>query len=402
VLRRLFDAIEPHFKDGGRLTPFHALYEAIDTFLFTTDRQTTGAPHVRDGIDLKRLMIVVFVALLPCVWMAMWNTGMQANTALVGQGLEQAAGWRGAVMEQLGVTPDPGSVVSNAVHGALFFLPLYLVTMMAGGLWEGLFAAIRGHEISEGFLVTGLLFPLTLPPTLPLWQAAVGISFGVVIGKELFGGVGRNILNPALTARAFVFFAYPARMTGDAVWVAADGYTQATPLGALASADPSVGMAALDITWNQAFLGLIPGSMGETSALACLIGAVILVLTGIGSWRVMLSMLLGGAACAAFFTAVGSDTNAMFSMPVHWHLVSGSFAFGLVFMATDPVSAAQTNAGRWIYGFFVGFISIVIRSANPAYPEGVMLAILMGNVFAPLIDWFVEQANIRRRAVRYG
>jgi Na+-transporting NADH:ubiquinone oxidoreductase subunit B len=287
-------------------------------------------------------------------------------------------------------------------HGALYFLPLYLVTMMAGGLWEGLFAMVRRHEISEGFLVTGLLFPLTLPPTLPLWQAALGISFGVVIGKELFGGVGRNILNPALTARAFVFFAYPARMTGDGIWTAVDGFTQATPLGALAAASPGTGPAALDVTWTQAFLGLMPGSMGETSALACLIGAAVLVFTGIGSWRVMLSMLMGGVACAALLFWVGSDTNAMFSIPVHWHLVTGSFAFGLVFMATDPVSAAQTNAGRWIYGSLIGVVAIVIRSLNPAYPEGVMLAILMGNVFAPLIDWFVIESNIKRRAVRYG
>jgi Na+-transporting NADH:ubiquinone oxidoreductase subunit B len=276
------------------------------------------------------------------------------------------------------------------------------VTLVAGGVWEALFAMVRRHEIAEGFLVTSILFPLILPPTLPLWQAALGISFGVVIGKELFGGVGRNILNPALTGRAFLFFAYPMRMTGDSIWTAVDGYSGATPLGAMAVATPGEALSAIDVTWQQAFLGVMPGSMGETSVLACLIGAAILIITGVGSWRVMLSMLVGGAGCAALLQAIGSDTNPMFAVPVYWHLISGGFAFGLVFMATDPVSAAQTNLGRWIYGFFVGVVSIVIRSANPAYPEGVMLAILLGNVFAPLIDWFVVQANVRRRALRHG
>lgn len=402
MLRRLFDRIEPLFVEDGRLSFMFPLYEAVDTFLFTTGRQTDGAPHVRDGIDLKRLMITVYVALLPCIAMAIWNTGLQGNRALQGMEADQAAGWRGAVMTALGVAPDPASLGANLLLGALYFLPLYLVTLAAGGLWEGLFAVVRRHEISEGFLVTSVLFPLTLPPTLPLWQAALGISFGVVIGKELFGGVGRNILNPALTARAFVFFAYPARMTGDSIWVGADGYTHATPLGALATSEPGSGLAVLEITWREAFVGFMPGSMGETSTLACLIGAAILIATGIGSWRIMVSMLAGGVACAALFLAIGSDTNPMFAMPIHWHLVTGGFAFGLVFMATDPVSAAQTNKGRWIYGFLVGFVSIVIRSSNPAYPEGVMLAILMGNVFAPLIDWCVVQANIKRRALRYG
>jgi Na+-transporting NADH:ubiquinone oxidoreductase subunit B len=402
VLRRVFESVEPAFSDGGRLSYFHPLYEAIDTFVFTTDRQTSGAPHVRDGMDLKRVMIVVYVALVPCIWMAMWNTGFQANQALATMGLDVVPGWRGDAMRWLGLTPDPASLWANVAHGALYFLPLYLVTLVAGGVWEALFAMVRRHEIAEGFLVTSILFPLILPPTLPLWQAALGISFGVVIGKELFGGVGRNILNPALTGRAFLFFAYPMRMTGDSIWTAVDGYSGATPLGAMAVATPGEALSAIDVTWQQAFLGVMPGSMGETSVLACLIGAAVLIITGVGSWRVMLSMLVGGAGCAALLQAVGSDTNPMFAVPVYWHLISGGFAFGLVFMATDPVSAAQTNLGRWIYGFFVGVVSIVIRSANPAYPEGVMLAILLGNVFAPLIDWFVVQANVRRRALRHG
>ena len=402
MLRKLLDRVEPLFEEDGRLSRLYPLYEALDSLLYTSGRANPGAPHVRDTFDLKRMMVMVAVALLPTVYMALWNTGYQANLALQAMGLDQAPGWRGDILAALEIACDPQSVWANLIHGALYFVPVYAVTMVVGGFWEGLFATVRRHEINEGFLVTGLLFPLTLPPAIPLWQVALGITFGVVVGKELFGGTGRNILNPALTARAFVYFAYPVEMSGDAVWVAVDGFTHATPLTALTAADPAVGMAALGTSFREAFLGTIPGSMGETSVLACLIGAAILVLTGIGSWRTMLSCVLGGAACAALFQSAGSDTNAMFNMGPAWHLVTGGFAFGLVFMATDPVSSAQTNTGRWIYGFLIGVLTVLIRVTNPGYPEGIMLAILLGNVFAPVIDWFVEQANIRRRQARYA
>jgi len=401
-LRRMLDRVAPTFEGDGKLSVLYPLYEALDGFLYSSGRANPGAPHVRDAMDLKRMMIVVVVALLPVCYMALWNTGYQANLALQTIGLDHATGWRAEILTRMGVGFDPGSWWANVLHGSLCFVPIYFVTMLVGGLWEVLFALVRRHEINEGFLVTGLLFPLTLPPAIPLWQVALGISFGVVIGKELFGGTGRNILNPALTARAFVYFAYPAQLSGEDVWVAVDGYTQATPLTVLSSADPAVGVGAVDVTWMEAFLGTMPGSLGETSVLACLIGALILVLSGIGSWRIMLATLIGGAAGAGMFLAVGSDTNAMFGVGPLWHFVLGGFAFGLVFMATDPVSAAQTNAGRWVYGFLVGWITIVIRAVNPAYPEGIMLAILLGNVFAPLIDWGVEQANIRRRLARHG
>jgi Na+-transporting NADH:ubiquinone oxidoreductase subunit B len=402
MLRKLFDRFAPHFEGDGKLKRLYPLYEAIDSLLYSSGRASPGAPHVRDSMDLKRMMIIVVVALLPAVFMAIWNTGYQANLAMQSTGLETAPGWRGDILNDLGVGHDPESFWANLFHGAAYFLPAYIVTMIVGGLWEVLFACSRRHEISEGFFVTGLLFPLILPPAIPLWQVALGITFGVVIGKEVFGGTGRNILNPALTARAFVYFAYPAEMSGDDVWVAIDGFTQATPLTALTSADPATGMSAVNTTWSAAFLGTIPGSMGETSALACLLGAALLILTGVGSWRIMASVVIGGVIGAALFVAVGSDTNAMFAMGPHWHFVVGGFAFGLVFMATDPVSAAQTNVGRWIYGFLIGLLTVVIRVTNPAYPESIMLAILLGNVFAPLIDWFVEQANIKRRSARYG
>jgi len=399
-LRKLFERMTPVFKDG-KLRAFWPVYEAIETFVFNTGAKTKGDPHVRDGLDLKRLMFMVVVALIPCCFMAMWNTGMQANLAMQQVGLESAPSWRAFIMDSVGY--DPSSFFANLIHGALFFLPVYIVTMAVGGFWESLFCMVRKHELSEGFLVTGLLFPLTLPPDIPLWQVAVGISFGVVIAKELFGGVGKNFLNPALAGRAYLYFAYPAYISGtNAVWTGVDGATGATPLTELAGNDPKLGMDVItDTTWMDAFLGMTPGSMGETSTLACLFGAVVLIIAGIGSWRIMLSMLIGGMGFAAVLYGIGSDTNAVFSMPPHWHLVTGSFAFGLVFMATDPVSAAQTNVGRWIYGGLIGVMTILVRVINPAYPEGVMLAILFGNVFAPLIDYFVVQANIKRRAARY-
>lgn len=389
-----------HFQKGGRFARWYPLYEAFDSILFGSNLKTTGAPHVRDAIDLKRVMTMVIISLLPCVFMAMWNTGHLANLALASLGLSGPEGWRGQIMLLVGC--DPASHLSNILHGALYFLPIYAVTLVVGSFWEGLFNLLRGHEFSEAFLVTSLLFPLTLPPTIPLWQVALGISFGIVFAKEVFGGVGRNFMNPALASRAFIFFAYPAQMTGDQVWTTVDGVSGATPLGMFASAQPGQVMQSLDITWAQAFVGTIPGSMGETSTLACLIGAAILLITGIASWRVMTAMTLGALACGAWFWLTASGTNPMQEIPPHWHLVLGGFAFGMVFMATDPVSSAQTHTGQWLFGSLIGVLAILIRVANPAFPEGVMLAILLGNVFAPLFDYFVIEANIKRRKLRHG
>ncbi|MEE3263587.1 MAG: NADH:ubiquinone reductase (Na(+)-transporting) subunit B [Candidatus Latescibacterota bacterium] len=398
VLRQLLDAAEPHFTHDGKLKPLYPIYELIDTFLYTPADVTKNASHVRDGIDLKRLMITVAVGLIPCIFMAMWNTGYQANLAMAHLGMESADGWRGVIIDIFGIGYDPTSLLANLVHGALFFVPVFLVCNMVGGFWEALFAMIRGHEVNEGFLVTGILFPLTLPPTIPLWQVAIGISFGVVIGKEIFGGTGKNFLNPALTARAFLYFAYPAQISGDKVWIAVDGYSKATPLGQV----PADGMEALtgSMTKMQAFLGTSPGSMGETSVLACLIGAVILIGSGIGSWRIMLSMTIATVVLGALLHMVDSTTNSMFAMDPVWHLLLGGYAFGCVFMATDPVSASFTNLGKWLFGGLIGVMTILIRVVNPAFPEGVMLAILFGNTFAPVFDYLVVQANVRRRALR--
>lgn len=402
-LRRLLDKQEKLFTDGGPLEKLYPLYEAGDTFLFTPGATTERAAHVRDALDVKRLMSMVIVALAGCIAMAMYNTGLQANRAIAA-GAAPLDSWQSSAMNALGLAFDPASLLASFVHGALYFLPVMLVTYAVGGAWEALFAIVRGHEINEGFLVTGMLFPLILPPTIPLWQVAVGISFGVVIGKEIFGGTGMNIFNPALLSRAFLFFAYPVELSGDRVWIAAqtspDGVSGATWLARAAESGYAVFAPA--ISWWDAFLGFIPGSMGETSALAALAGAVLLVVTGIGSWRIIAGVVAGTIGMTLVLNAVGSDSNPFFDVPFWWHMVLGGWAFGTVYMATDPVSAAHTNRGRWIYGFLIGVFAILIRVINPAYPEGIMLSILLMNVFAATIDHYVVKANIKRRKVRYA
>ncbi len=398
LLRNFLDRLEPLFVKGGRFERFGAVYEMIDTGLYTPSDVTRGAPHVRDAMDLKRVMIYVLFASAPAAIIGMYNVGLQANTAIWPMELTEVVGWRAALLSELGIGFSPESFWACFLHGLLYFLPIYIVTLAVGGFWEVLFAAVRNHEVNEGFLVTSWLFALILPPTIPMWQVALGISFGTVIGKEIFGGTGKNFLNPALVGRAFLFFAYPSQISGN-VWVPVDGYSGATPL-VLAAQGGVQGMTDGGITWMQAFIGTVPGSLGETSALACLLGAIFLVYTRIASWRIMLGVVLGLFATTVLFNLVGSDTNPMFAVPWHWHLVIGSAAFGLVFMATDPVSASMTNTGKWIYGALIGVMIVLIRVVNPAYPEGVMLAILFGNVFAPVIDWFVVRANVQRRIRR--
>jgi Na+-transporting NADH:ubiquinone oxidoreductase subunit B len=391
ALKRLFNSTRPHFEAGGRLEKLHPLFDAIETVAFAPALTTTADAHVRDSLDLKRYMTFVIIALMPPFFYGIYNTGYQSHLAS-GLSLE---------------------FVPVMMRGAWVVLPMLMVSYAVGLFWEVLFASIRKHNISEGFLVTGLLFPMTLPPTTPLWQVAVGISFGVVIGKEIFGGTGRNILNPALTARAFIFFAYPANMSGDRVWTlvqqsgqqAVDAVTAATPLALLPLA--TTGEAASRIlvdagyTFQRLFIGNIPGSVCETSALMCLVGAVFLVLTGVGNYRNMLGGILGVLAVAypgyLINLSSGGEAARLFSVHPAWHLVMGSFAFGIVYMATDPVSGPGMNLSRWIYGFAIGALTVMIRVFNPAYPEGVMLAILFMNLFAPLMDHFVIKARLRKR-----
>ena len=395
--------VKHHFEKGGKLEFFYPLWEAQFTGLFTPGEVTRTASHVRDGLDNKRLMITVVLALLPCMGMAMFNTGYQALLAIA-QGAAPLDSWQVWFYDALGFSYDFKNPALCVLFGALHYLPVVVAAMATGGIVEPLVAMIRKHEINEGFLVTGMLIPLTLPPTIPLWMVVLGTAFGTIFAKEIFGGTGMNFLNPALTARAFLFFAYPAAMSGDSTWIAADfagvdGFSGATLLAQAAVSGEGALAAA---SWTDAFLGFVPGSMGETSALACLIGALLLVWTGIGSWRTMAGVVLGTIATAGLLNTIGSDTNPMFGVPWYWHAVLGGWAFGMVFMATDPVSSAFTNQGKLIYGSLIGVLVVLIRVVNPAYPEGMMLAILFMNMFAPLIDHFFVQANIRRREARYA
>lgn len=388
-LREILDKQKPLFEKGGKFEKLYYLFEAQDTFLFSPDT-TAGirGVQIRDAIDLKRMMITVVVAMLPCLMFGIWNVGYQHSIA---------TGAEMALMDQI-------------ITGSIVVLPIVLVAYAAGGLVEAIFAVIRKHPINEGFLVTGMLIPLVMPPTIPLWQVAMATIFAVIIAKEAFGGTGMNVLNVALTARAFLYFAYPTDISGE-VWtyfgdkVATDGFSGATALSIGAATTTSEAAQPLIDQLNQSgysffdlMMGYIPGSIGETSTIMCLIGGLILVATGVGSWKIIVSVFGGAYAMGLIFNLVGA--NDFMSLPPHYHWVAGGLAFGAVFMATDPVTAAQTERGKWIYGFLIGMITVVIRIFNPAYPEGIMLAILFMNVFAPLIDYNVVNANKKRRLKR--
>ncbi|MGC9331610.1 MAG: NADH:ubiquinone reductase (Na(+)-transporting) subunit B [Bacteroidales bacterium] len=383
-LRKYIDKIKPHFEKGGKFYKLHSTFEAFETFLFVPDKTTKTGAHIRDVNDMKRTMIIVVIALVPALLFGIWNTGYQHFLAM-------------------GKSPE---FWPSVWYGFLKVFPIVVVSYVVGLAIEFMFAQIRHHEVNEGFLVTGMLIPLVMPADVPLWMVAVATAFAVVIGKEVFGGTGMNIFNPALTARAFLFFAYPAWMSGDKVWIGGmvdgqtlDGYSGATPLAQASqgSIDFTLGNGnSIDLI--DLITGTIPGSIGETSKIAILLGAAILLITGVGSWRVMLSMLAGGLTMGIIFNLVGA--NPFMKIPFWEHMLIGSFFFGMVFMATDPVTAAQTNRGKWIYGFLIGLLAMLIRVVNPAYPEGTMLAILLMNVFAPLIDHYVVQANIKKRKKR--
>ena len=396
-LRNLFDKSKPLFEGKGRFARFFPLFDVFENLFYSSERKTSGLTHVRDGSDIQRVMVVVWLATFPTMFFGMYNIGYQALAALEAinlAGAEHIKDWHWPLV-QLFSGLDPNSILDCIAYGAIYFIPIYLVTFFVGIAWEMVFAVVRQHEISEGAFVTTVLFALSCPPDAPLWQVALGISVGLVIGKEIFGGTGKNFLNPALTGRAFLYFAYPASWSGDMSWVAVDGYTAATMLGI--SAQDGYSNMPDAFTWSNAFFGLVPGSIGETSTVAILVGLAILLFTKIASYRIVGGVILGTIVTSYLFNLIGSDTNPMFQMPFWWHMVMGGYAFGLVFMATEPVSGSHTNTGRWIYGFVIGFMVIMIRVLNPAYPEGMMLAILFGNLLSPLIDHFVVSRNISYR-----
>jgi Na+-transporting NADH:ubiquinone oxidoreductase subunit B len=382
-------------KKGSGSAILRILAATVKGFIYPPGTASSSAPHVLDAISMKRILLIYLCALVPVLFMALYNTGYQANLALANIDNPIVPGWRGTILTLMGTAFDPRNVVSNLTHGMLYFAPVLITAFVVGTFWEILFAVTRKREINEMFIVTILLFSLIMPPTIPLWQVALGISFGIVLGKEVFGGFGMNILNPALLGYAFLFFAYPAQISGNAVWIAVDGVTGATPLAVLEN--PSL---STSVNWMDAFIGLVPGAMGETSALACLIGACIMLFAGIASWRVILGLFAGAVSLAWIFNIIGSDTNYMFGITPLWHVVLGGFAFGAVFMATDPVTGAMTLKGQFFYGLLVGLLAILIRVLNPAYTEGMMLAILFGNVFAPAIDKAVILMHIRTRQAR--
>ena len=396
-LKKFLEDIEPHFEPGGKHEKWYALYEAAATIFYTPGHVTKTGSHVRDNIDLKRIMILVWMATFPAMFFGMFNIGHQASIALA-NGFALGNSWQVGLFQLFGGELAAASGWgAKMFYGACHFLPIYATVFIVGGFWEVLFASIRKHEVNEGFFVTSVLFSLILPATIPLWQVALGITFGVVMAKEVFGGTGRNFLNPALAGRAFLFFAYPAQISGDTVWTAVDGFSGATWLGQAAS---GVNYFADMELWSNAFFGFIQGSMGETSTLALMIGGLALIYFRIASWRIVGGVFAGMVVMSFLLNGIGSETNPMFAMPWYWHLVLGGFAFGMFFMATDPVSASYTNKGKWAYGILIGVMVVLIRVINPAYPEGMMLAILFANLFAPLFDHFVVQSNIKRRLAR--
>ena len=373
-LRRYLDKIRPNFEKGGKLEKLYSTFEAFESFLFVPNKVTLTGSHIRDSVDLKRTMVIVVIALMPALLFGMWNVGYQHFLA-IGQ---EANLWQ------------------NFWFGFLQVIPIVIVSYVVGLGIEFAFAQSRGHDVNEGFLVTGMLIPLIMPPDVPLWMVAVSTAFAVIFGKEVFGGTGMNILNPALTARAFLFFAYPQDMSGDKVWIVdkPDAFSGATPMGDAMIGEVDKIPSAMDM-----FLGFIPGSIGETSTVAILIGALILLFTGVASWRIMLSVVVGGLLMGFIFNLIA--LNDYMLIPAWEHLIMGGFAFGAVFMATDPVTGTQTTKGKYIYGFLIGFFAVMVRVFNPAFPEGMMMAILFMNVFAPLIDHYVIEANIRRRKKRW-
>lgn len=382
-IRDIFDKLKPKFSKGGRFEKFSSTFEAFESFAFTPNTVTGSGQraykgsHIRDAVDLKRTIITVVIALMPALLFGMWNIGHQTSVAY-------SLDW---------------GFWQEFWNGFLRMLPIIVVSYVVGLVIEFFFAEIRHEEVSEGFIGTGMIIAMIVPVTVPLWQLALAVAFAVVIGKEVFGGSGYNFLNPALVARAFLFFSYPTHMSGDSVWIAApfhftgDAVTGATPLGQLMASQP-LSASALDM-----FIGTIPGSTCETSVVAIILGAVLLLLTGIASWRIMLSVVIGGGLMGLLFNAIGA--NEYMQLPFYYHYLMGGFAFGCVFMATDPVTAAQTNTGKWIYGFLIGAFAVLLRVLNPAYPEGMMLAILLMNCFAPLIDHCVVARNINKRKKRW-
>jgi Na+-transporting NADH:ubiquinone oxidoreductase subunit B len=399
-MRGMFDRYRPRFSQDGEYSAWRGLFQLLDRFLYSTPATTSGAPHVRDANNVQRVLNNFVIATLPCWLIGLWNLGQQTRFAMLQTGMEAAPGWRGWLLSALGVGYDPSSIGACLLHGLLYFLPIFIVALLTGAVWEALFAHRRRRPVDEGLLSIAWLFAMILPATAPLYQVALGMTFGIVVGKGIFGGTGRYLVNPAILALAFLVFSYSNLIFGEGAWIPVPGYDEPTTIVLAVEEGGVPGLMAVGYDWQQLFIGSQPGPLGVTSILGCLLGAIYLLMTGTASWRIMLGSFLGMIATVLALNQLGPADDPMYAVPWYWHMVMGGWAFGTVFLATDPVAAAMTNPGRWGFGLLVGSLTIIIRVTNPAYFEGVIFAILLASIFSPLFDFIVVERNIRRRRAR--
>jgi Na+-transporting NADH:ubiquinone oxidoreductase subunit B len=399
-MRRLFDHLRPKFRQLGEYAPYRGLFQLLDRFLYSSPARTSGTVHVRSANNVQRLVNNFVVATIPCWLIGMWNLGEQTNQAMQQFGIAIAPGWRGWLLSSLGVGYDPENIAACLLHGFLYFFPIFIVALLTGACWEALFAHKRRRPVDEGLLSIAWLYTLILPATVPLYQAALGMTFGMVVGKGIFGGTGRYLVNPAMLGLAFLTFSYSNLLFGQGAWIPVPGYDEPTTIELAVEEGGVSAVLSVGYDWWQLFIGNQPGPIGVTSVLGCLLGAAFLIISGTASWRIMLGSLFGMIATVLFFNNVGPADNPMFSVPWTWHLLIGGWAFGTVFLATDPVAAATTNPGRWGFGVLVGVLTIIVRVTNPSYYEGVIFAILLASIFSPLFDFVVVELNIRRRRLR--
>jgi Na+-transporting NADH:ubiquinone oxidoreductase subunit B len=399
-MRGMFDRYRPKFSQDGEYSAWRGLFQLLDRFLYSTPATTSGAPHVRDANNVQRVLNNFVIATLPCWLIGLWNLGQQTRFAMLQTGMEAAPGWRGWLLSALGVGYDPSSIGACLLHGLLYFLPIFIVVLLTGAVWEALFAHRRRRPVDEGLLSIAWLFAMILPATAPLYQVALGMTFGIVVGKGIFGGTGRYLVNPAILALAFLVFSYSNLIFGEGAWIPVPGYDEPTTIVLAVEEGGVPGLMAVGYDWQQLFIGSQPGPLGVTSILGCLLGAIYLLMTGTASWRIMLGSFLGMIATVLALNQLGPADDPMYAVPWYWHMVMGGWAFGTVFLATDPVAAAMTNPGRWGFGLLVGSLTIIIRVTNPAYFEGVIFAILLASIFSPLFDFIVVERNIRRRRAR--
>lgn len=401
-MRKLFDHLRPKFEENGKHAAYRGVFQLLDRFFYSSPNATIGAPHVRDANNVQRLMNNFVIASIPCWLIGMWNLGEQTHFAMAQMGMTEAPGWRGAIMAAVGLGYDPQDVAACFFHGFLYFLPIFVIALLTGAFWESLFAQQRRRPVDEGLLAIAWLFAMVMPATVPLYQVALGMSFGIIVGKGIYGGMGRYLVNPAVLGFAFLMFSFSDLVFGEGAWIPVAGYDEPTTIELAIEEGGIAALQSVDYHWWQLFIGNQSGPIGITSILGCLLGAVFLVISGAASWRIMLGSLIGMIAAVMLLNALGPEDNPMFHVPWYWHFVIGGWAFGTVFLATDPVAAATTNPGRWGFGILVGALTIIVRVTNPSYYEGVVFAILLACIFSPLFDYFVVQRNIKRRQQRLG